>query len=84
MRQNNVAVRVSKLHYELHYYLLLYLVSKRQSAVDVQAVITLQFQQRIAQKFLLRQEAERERKGAEGGGRLGRSSTNQLLYSKKR
>lgn len=38
-----------------------YLVGERQSAVDVQAVITLQLQQRIAQKFLLRDEAERER-----------------------
>lgn len=61
----------------------LYLVSERQSAVDVQTVVTLQLQQRITQKFLLRQESERQRHGAEGGGRLGRSSKNQLLQSKK-
>lgn len=57
----------------------LYLVGERHSAVDVQTVITLQLQQRVAEKFLLRQEAERERHGAKGGGRLGRASTNQLL-----
>lgn len=33
----------------------LYLVSERESAVDVQTVVTLKFQQGVAQKFLIRQ-----------------------------
>lgn len=44
----------------------LYLVSERQSAIDVQTVVTLQLQQRIAQKFLWR-EREKKRERMEQG-----------------
>lgn len=53
-----------------------YLVSERQSAIDVQTVVTLQLEQRVAQKFLLGQQIGKETYGAEEGSRLGRSQSD--------